>query len=157
MTPLAKGKPAPDFTLPDAQGRPVSLYDFRGRKVVLFFYPKDMTPTCTKESCEFRDEYSRFLELDAAVIGISPDGPASHRKFADKYKLPYPLLADENKEVCELYEVWRWKKLFSYEYMGVERSTFLIDESGVLVREWRKVKLKHHLNEVLDAIRNSPG
>jgi peroxiredoxin Q/BCP len=155
MTPLAPGQPAPDFTLPDAQSRPVSLHDFRGKKVVLFFYPKDMTPTCTKESCEFRDEYSRFLDLGAAVIGISPDSPSSHRKFADKYKLPYPLLADENKEVCGLYDVWRWKKLFSYEYMGVERSTFLIDENGVLVREWRKVILKNHLNQVLDAIRNS--
>ena len=149
----AVGRPAPDFTLPTGDGGSFTLSGQRGKVVVLYFYPKDQTPTCTQEACEFRDAYGKFAELGAVVAGVSPDGPASHAKFAAKHGLPFPLLADEDQTVCRLYDVWRPKKMYGREYMGVERSTFLIDKEGVLVREWRKVKLAGHIEEVLAAVR----
>ncbi|GIO94585.1 MULTISPECIES: thioredoxin-dependent thiol peroxidase [Paenibacillus] len=146
------GSPVPDFTLPASSGENVSLSDFRGRKVVLFFYPKNMTPTCTEEACSFRDHYGALKEAGAVVIGISPDPLKSHAKFIDKHSLPYLLLADEEHKVSELFGVWQLKKMFGREYMGIVRSTFLIDEKGRLAREWRKVKVKGHVEAVLEAV-----
>lgn len=151
-SPIATGSTVPDFTLPSSGGDHVSLSDFRGRKVVLFFYPKDMTPTCTQEACDFRDHYSALKEAGAVVLGISPDPLTSHAKFIDKHSLPYTLLADEEHKVSEMFGVWQQKSMFGRQYMGIVRSTFLIDEEGVLVREWRKVKVKGHVQSVLDAV-----
>jgi len=150
MAIIQPGHPVPDFTLPSSDGKDVSLSDFRGKKVVLFFYPKDMTPTCTQESCDFRDHYASFKQWNVEVIGISPDGVKSHQKFRKKNALPFLLLADEEHKVAELFGVWKLKKLYGREYMGVERSTFLIDEQGILIKEWRKVKVKNHVREVLE-------
>jgi peroxiredoxin Q/BCP len=152
MAVIKIGQPVPDFTLPASNGKQVSLRDFRGSKVVLFFYPKDSTPTCTAESCDFRDNYARFAAADAAVIGISPDDLKSHARFIAKHELPFLLLSDTDHAVCELFGVWQEKSMYGRKYMGVVRSTFLIDEAGVLLREWRKVKVKGHVEEVLAAV-----
>ncbi|MGN1400071.1 MAG: thioredoxin-dependent thiol peroxidase [Bacillus sp. (in: firmicutes)] len=143
------GKKAPDFSLPASDGRLVRLSDFIGKKVVLYFYPKDMTPGCTTEACDFRDQHDHFAEQDTVIIGVSPDPVARHEKFIDKYGLPFVLLADENREAAEAYGVWKLKKNFGKEYMGIERSTFIIDEAGTLIKEWRKVKVKGHVEEAL--------
>lgn len=153
MTQLSIGEPAPDFTLPASTGKNISLSDYRGKKVVLYFYPKDMTPTCTTESCDFRDYNGKFARAKAKVIGISPDEVKSHLKFIDKHELPFPLLADTEHNVCNLYGVWQEKSMYGRKYMGVVRSTFLIDEEGKLVREWRNVKVKGHVEEVLAAVK----
>lgn len=152
MNVLQKGEPVPDFTLPGSNGKDVSLHDYRGQKVVLYFYPSDMTPTCTQQACDFRDYSSQISKTGAEIIGISPDPISSHGKFIDKYTLPFLLLADEEKEVCSLYGVWKLKKMYGREYMGVERSTFLIDENGNLIEEWRKVRIKGHVEAVLNRI-----
>ncbi|NLH48400.1 MAG: thioredoxin-dependent thiol peroxidase [Myxococcales bacterium] len=146
------GRPAPEFTLPDANERPVSLVDFRGRKVVLYFYPKDNTSGCTREACAFRDEAKRLARANAVIVGVSPDGAVSHQKFIAKYGLPFALLCDEDKVVARLYGVWKEKTMYGKKKMGIERSTFLIDEQGVLVREFRKVKVDGHLDQVLAAL-----
>ncbi|GAA3409762.1 thioredoxin-dependent thiol peroxidase [Paenibacillus hodogayensis] len=153
MQELQIGQPAPDFTLPAGNGKNVRLGQYIGKKVVLFFYPQDMTPTCTTEACDFRDSLARFRRSGAVVLGISPDPVQRHVKFAEKYDLDYPLLADEELQVCKLYDVWQLKKLYGREYMGVQRSTFLIDRSGVLVREWRNVRIKGHVDAVLAAVK----
>ncbi|MBM7568015.1 thioredoxin-dependent thiol peroxidase [Paenibacillus sacheonensis] len=145
------GKKAPDFKLPAGGGREVSLSQYVGHKVVLFFYPKDMTPACTQESCDFRDAYAEFGKHDTVVLGISNDPAERHEKFAEKYELPFELLADTEHRVCELYGVWQLKKLYGREYMGLVRSTFLIDEKGKLVREWRNLRVKGHVQDVLAA------
>lgn len=150
---IAIGSQAPDFTLPSTDGD-VSLRDFRGRIVVLYFYPKDMTPTCTQQACEFRDTHMEFLANDAVVLGVSTDEVERHNRFRDKYELPFLLLSDPEHQVCEQYGVWQMKKMFGREYMGIVRSTFLIDEKGILIREWRNVRLKGHIDEVLQAIRD---
>jgi peroxiredoxin Q/BCP len=152
MATIAIGQPVPDFTLPASNGKQVSLSDFRGSKVVLFFYPKDMTPGCTTESCDFRDNYARFTAAKAEVIGISPDDLNSHARFIAKHDLPFLLLSDTDHAVCELFGVWKEKSMYGRKFMGVERSTFLIDEAGVLIREWRKVQVKGHVEEVLAAV-----
>jgi thioredoxin-dependent peroxiredoxin len=146
------GEFVPDFTLPASDGTEFTLSRCRGRKVVLYFYPKDSTPTCTQQACDFRDYNAEFAKLNAVVVGISPDDLKSHGKFIAKHELPFLLLADTERKVCELFGVWTLKKLYGREYMGVERSTFLIDEEGRLVREWRKVKIKGHIAAVLDAV-----
>jgi peroxiredoxin Q/BCP len=151
MSEVAVGQPVPDFTLPASNGEEVSLSDFRGKKVVLYFYPKDMTPGCTTEACDFRDYHSQFADLGVAVLGVSPDDLKSHDKFAAKHNLPFLLLADTEHKVCEMFGVWKLKKNYGREYMGVERSTFLIDEEGKLAKEWRKVKVAGHVQEVLEA------
>lgn len=151
MAQVEVGQPVPEFRLPASNGREVGLSDFRGKKLVLYFYPKDDTPTCTQESCDFRDYNGRFAEHGIDVVGISPDSVKAHGKFIGKYGLPFLLLADEDRAVCELFGVWTMKSLFGKKYMGVERSTFLIDENGVLAREWRKVKVRGHIREVLEA------
>lgn len=153
MPELAIGELAPDFALPASTGKTIKLSQFVGKKVVLFFYPQDMTPTCTAEACEFRDSIGRFRRSGAVVLGISPDPVKEHHKFAEKYELPYPLLSDETLHVCQLYDVWKLKKLYGREYMGVQRSTFLIDRDGMLVKEWRNVRIKGHIDAVLAAVK----
>jgi len=156
MSQVQVGKKVPDFTLPASNGKDVSLGDFRGKKVVVYFYPKDMTPGCTTESCDFRDYNAQFKELGVEVIGISPDDLVSHDKFIKKYDLPFLLLSDTEHRVCELFGVWKEKTMFGNTFMGVERSTFLIDEQGVLIREWRGVKVDGHVREVLEAVKSAP-
>jgi len=148
---LEMGKKAPKFKLPASTGETLSLMDLRGKQVVLFFYPKDMTPTCTEQACDMRDNYGEFENHNTVVLGISTDSVKSHLNFIAKKELPYVLLADEVHKVCEQYGVWQMKKLYGREYMGIVRSTFLIDAKGNLVREWRKVKVKGHAAEVLEA------
>ncbi|MBW7474876.1 thioredoxin-dependent thiol peroxidase [Paenibacillus oenotherae] len=147
------GRKAPDFTLPSLGGREIKLSDYIGQKVVLFFYPKDLTPACTQESCDFRDAYAAFGDCGTVVLGISNDPVATHERFAAKYELPYELLADTEHKVCELYGVWQLKKLYGREYMGLVRSTFLINAKGKLVQEWRNVRVKNHVDTVLEAAR----
>lgn len=147
------GKQAPDFTLPANNGELVKLSDYRGKNVVLYFYPKDMTPGCTTEACDFRDTYGLFEEQNTVILGISPDAVNRHVKFIEKYSLPFVLLADEQSEVAQLYGVWKLKKNFGKEYMGIERSTFLINSKGEIVKEWRKVKVNGHTAEVLAAVK----
>jgi thioredoxin-dependent peroxiredoxin len=146
------GERAPEFTLQDAEGNSVSLADFRGKKVVLYFYPKDDTPGCTQESCEFRDSREAFAGVGTIILGVSPDGVESHRKFRDKFDLPFPLLADPERQAIEAYGVWKEKNMYGKKYMGVERSTFLIDEEGILVEEKRKVKVDGHVAEMLGLV-----
>lgn len=149
------GKPAPDFELEASNGENVKLSDFRGKNVVLYFYPKDMTPGCTTEACDFRDNHESFAELDAVILGISPDPVERHKKFIDKHDLPFLLLADEDHSVAEEFDVWKLKKNFGKEYMGIERSTFVIDKEGNLVNEWRKVRVKGHVEEALEYIKEN--
>jgi len=149
--PLDVGDPAPDFTLPADGGGTVALKDLRGRKVVLYFYPKDDTSGCTAEACAFRDATPRFAGAGAVVIGISRDGVASHDRFKSKYGLPFALLSDAEGTVTEAYGVWVEKSMYGRKYMGIERATFLIDEQGVIRQAWRKVKVPGHVDAVLQA------
>jgi len=146
---VATGQAAPDFTLQSSGGGTISLKDFRGKNVVLYFYPKDMTPGCTTEACDFRDYHPEFAKLDTVVLGISPDDVKTHDKFTAKHELPFPLLADPDHQVAEAYGVWVLKKMYGREYMGIERTTFLIDREGTVANVWRKVKVKGHVQEVL--------
>lgn len=140
---------APNFTLLNEKEEQVSLSDFKGKKVVLYFYPKDMTPGCTTEACDFRDHHQSFEQLNAVILGISADTANKHTKFIEKYGLPFSLLVDDTHEVAEKYGVWVLKKMYGREYMGIERATFLINEEGIVEKEWRKVKVKNHIEEVL--------
>lgn len=149
---LSTGDPAPDFTLSDADGNPVSLSDFKGQKVVLYFYPKDDTPGCTKEACAFRDAQDDYMEANAVVIGVSPDSEKSHQRFREKYDLPFLLLADPERQAIEGYDVWKEKNMYGKKYMGVERSTFIIDEDGILLEILRKVKVDGHVQSVLASL-----
>ncbi len=149
---IEKGKAAPDFTLPSDEGRDVKLSDLRGRKVVVYFYPKDDTPGCTIEACEFRDALPRFEGLDAVVLGVSPDSVASHRKFREKFDLNFPLLSDTDHAVAEAYGAWKEKKRYGRTYMGIDRSTFLIDEDGTVLAIWRGVKAKGHAEVLAEAL-----
>mgnify|MGYP001061479097 CR=1 FL=1 len=146
------GAKAPAFTLPDAQGQPVKLVDFKGKPVVLYFYPKDDTPGCTIEAKEFRDALPEFAARKAVVIGISPDKAESHCKFTDKYELTFPLLSDSTHAVAEKYGVWVEKNMYGRTYMGIQRATFLIDAKGKVAQVWPKVSPKGHAAEVLDAL-----
>ncbi|MEX1030271.1 MAG: thioredoxin-dependent thiol peroxidase [Paenibacillaceae bacterium] len=147
------GTIAPDFQLEASNGKRVKLSDFRGKNVLLYFYPKDLTPACTTEACDFRDSSKNFKKLNTIIIGVSTDSMARHHKFIEKYELPFLLLADEDHSVSELYEVWQLKKLYGHEFMGIVRSTFIIDQQGLLVKEWSKVKVKDHAEESLNYIR----
>jgi peroxiredoxin Q/BCP len=147
--PIESGITAPDFELPDETGTMRKLSDFRGQPVVLYFYPKDDTPGCTTEACNFREDYSAYKNAGIVILGVSPDSVKSHTKFKQKYGLPFPLLADEGHKVCELYGVWGLKKLMGREYMGVLRTTFLIDADGQIVHVFEKVKPAEHSTEVL--------
>ena len=149
---LDVGDKAPDFTLPtDGDGK-IKLSDLKGQKVVLYFYPKDDTPGCTKEACAFGEMFPRFKKMDAAVIGISRDTVASHDKFKKKYKLPFTLASDSEGKVTEKYGVWVEKSLYGRKYMGIERATFLIDEKGKIEQVWHKVKVPGHADEVMKAV-----
>ena len=151
---VEEGTLAPDFTLPSDDDGDVTLSDLRGKKVVLYFYPKDDTPGCTVQACDFRDAAPSFQGVDAVVLGVSADSVASHRKFRQKHRLNFPLLADERHEVAEAYGVWKEKSMYGRTFMGIERSTFLIDEEGKVERVWRKVSPKGHaemLAELLGA------
>ncbi|WP_280770127.1 thioredoxin-dependent thiol peroxidase [Salipaludibacillus daqingensis] len=149
------GQQVPDQTLKANGGGEVSLSDFRGKYVVLYFYPKDMTPGCTTEACDFRDNYESFKELDAVIVGVSPDPVSKHEKFIDKHDLPFELLADEDHELAEEFGVWKLKKNFGKEYMGIERSTFVLDKEGKLMNEWRKVRVKGHVEEALEYLQDN--
>jgi len=147
------GDKAPAFTLEDQSGKTVKLTDFKGKTVVLYFYPKDDTPGCTREACAFRDEHSALQKAGAVVLGVSPDSGPSHEKFSGKYKLNFPLLADTDHAVSEKYGAWGEKSLYGRKFMGITRSTFLIDGSGKVARVWPKVKVDGHVDQVLEAIR----
>lgn len=149
---VEEGTPAPTFTLRSDTGEPVSLESLRGRPVVLYFYPKDDTPGCTAQACGIRDAWSEFEARGAVVLGVSPDSPASHRKFREKYGLPFTLLSDEDHEVAERYGTWVEKRMYGKTYMGVERSTFVIDPEGTVVKVMRKVKPDTHADAVLAAL-----
>jgi peroxiredoxin Q/BCP len=151
MTLLEVGAKAPDFSTLDQDGRKVSLKDFRGRKVVLYFYPKDDTPGCTKEACSFRDGWSKFRRSKIEVLGVSVDDEKSHKKFAEKFDLPFRLLADASKKIVKDYKVWGKKSMYGREYMGTHRVTYLIDEKGKIAAVWPKVKPDGHADEVLAA------
>ncbi|MGY1422644.1 thioredoxin-dependent thiol peroxidase [Bacillus cereus] len=152
---MEMGKIAPDFELMASNGKKVKLSNFRGGNVVLYFYPKDMTPGCTTQACDFRDRHESFEGLDCVILGINIDSLQRHQKFIEKYDLPFLLLVDEEHTVAEMYGVWKLKKNFGKEYMGLERSTFIIDREGKLVKEWRKVKIKEHVKEVLDFVKEN--
>ena len=150
---VEEGKKAPAVTLKNQDGRKVSLNDFKGKNIVLYFYPKDNTSGCTKEACNFRDEFPDFKKLKAVVIGVSPDSVESHKKFAEKYNLPFNLLSDEKKTVLEKYGVWKEKSMYGRKYMGVERSTFIIDKTGKVRKIFRKVKVNDHNKEVMEVLK----
>lgn len=147
--PIESGIPAPGFELPDDTGTLRRLSDYRGQPVVLYFYPKDDTPGCTTEACHFRDDYSAYEKAGVVILGVSPDSVKSHAKFKQKFGLPFPLLADEDHKTCELYGVWGLKKFMGREYMGVLRTTFLIDSEGQIVRVFENVKPAEHSAELL--------
>ena len=149
---LATGTQAPDFTLPDQNGEMHSLSDYRGQKVVLYFYPRDNTPGCTKQACAFGELYPQFREKGAAVLGVSKDTVASHKKFEEKYGLPFTLLSDVEKEVIQAYGVWQEKKNYGKVSMGVVRTTYLIDENGVIVKAFGKVKAADNPAQMLDTL-----
>ena len=151
------GDPAPDFSLPDADGETRRLSDLRGKHVVLFFYPRDDTSGCTKEALEFTAAKGEFKAAGAVVIGISPDSPDSHRKFRDKHQLSVTLLADSDREAIEAYDVWRMKSMYGRKFLGLERSTFLIGPDGRIVQAWRKVRVKGHVADVLAAVKDQPA
>ena len=146
---LSEGRKAPDFTLKDDTGETVKLSGLTGRKVVLYFYPKDDTPGCTKEACSFRDGFKEIQKMGAIVLGVSPDSVESHRKFKEKFHLNFPLLSDEGKKVVNAYGVWKEKSLYGRKYMGVERTTFVIDEGGKIKKVFPKVKVDGHYEEVI--------
>lgn len=148
------GDKAPDFSLLSDLNKTVSLSNFQGKKVVLYFYPKDNTPGCTREACDFRDGLDQFTKLDAEIIGISKDGPEKHQQFKQKYNLPFTLLADSNGDVCIAYGVMNQKSMFGRSFLGIQRSTFLIDEKGIIRAIWRKVKVNGHSEQVLDELHN---
>ncbi|MCU0424614.1 MAG: thioredoxin-dependent thiol peroxidase [Candidatus Kapabacteria bacterium] len=146
------GNSAPDFTAPTDGGGTVSLKALRGKHVVLYFYPKDDTSGCTAEACDFRDNMQRLTTSGAVVLGVSPDSPKSHDKFKTKYELNFALVSDESHEISENYGVWVEKSMYGRKYMGVERSTFVINPEGIITHEWRKVKVPGHVDEVLAAL-----
>ncbi len=156
MAELKEGLKAPDFSLPSSDGGQVSLSDFKGKKsVVLYFYPKDDTPGCTKEACYFRDLQKKFQAAGAEIFGVSFDSLSSHEKFIKKYKLPFPLLSDEDKSVAEKYGVYKEKSMYGKKYMGIERTTFVIDKNQKIAKIFPKVQVEGHAEEVLAAVKSS--
>ena len=152
MSVVKEGAKAPEFTLPSSEGKEISLKDYKGKnRVVLYFYPKDDTPGCTVQACEFRDIIKKIEKSDAIVLGVSPDDLKSHDKFIGKFKLPFVLLADTEKEVCNAYGVWVKKSMYGREYMGVARTTFIIGKDGKIEKIYEKVKPEGHAGEVLDS------
>ncbi len=154
MPDLKIGDKAPDFTLPtDGEGK-ISLSQFKGEKVVLYFYPKDDTPGCTTESCSFNENLQSFNKIGVNIIGLSKCSVKKHNKFKEKYDLNFPLASDENNDVCERYGTWIEKSMYGRKYMGINRSTFLIDEKGKIIQLWRKVKVTGHVEDVMNTITN---
>jgi peroxiredoxin Q/BCP len=151
--PLKAGIPAPDFELLDDTNTPRKLSDLRGKNVILYFYPEDDTPGCTKEACNFRDDYSAYEKAGVIILGVSPDTVQSHVKFKRKFNLPFPLLADTGHKICDLYGVWGPKKFMGREYEGVLRTTFLIDPHGLISRVFEKVRPSEHSKEVLASVK----
>jgi peroxiredoxin Q/BCP len=154
---IEAGQPAPSFSAQADDGRTVTLESLRGRYVVLYFYPKDDTPGCTTEACELRDAFPRFDAAQATILGVSPDSVASHQKFKKKFSLPFTLLADPDHAMCEAYGVWKEKAMYGRTYMGVERSTFLIDPTGIVAHVFRKVKAEGHAAEVAATLGAASG
>jgi peroxiredoxin Q/BCP len=150
---LNVGDKAPSFKLKNQDAKVISLADLKGNPIVLYFYPKDDTPGCTKEACNFRDEFPKFGKMKADIIGVSIDSVESHKKFASKYKLPFNLLSDEKKEVVEKYGVWKEKNMYGKKYMGIERTTFVIDGDGKIAKIFPKVKVEEHNKEVIEALK----
>ncbi|HKB84974.1 MAG TPA: thioredoxin-dependent thiol peroxidase [Ignavibacteriaceae bacterium] len=151
---VEEGMKAPDFSLQNQDGETISLKDFKGKNIILYFYPKDNTSGCTKEACNFRDEFPKFKNVDAVILGVSPDSVKSHKKFADKYDLPFNLLSDEDRDVIETYGVWKEKSMYGRKYMGVERTTVVIDVNGKIKKIFPKVKVDGHNEELLVALKN---
>ncbi len=151
---LEEGKKAPVFKLTDQNEKTISLSDYKGKNVILYFYPKDDTSGCTAEACSFRDDFPKFKKIDAVILGVSPDSVESHKKFAKKYNLNFSLLADEEKEVIKKYDVWKEKSMYGRKYMGVERTTYIIDPEGKIKKIFRKVKVQGHNEEVMEALKN---
>lgn len=151
--PIKSGIPAPDFSLVDDAGITRRLADYRGQSVVLYFYPKDDTPGCTTEACNFRDDYSGYVDAGVTILGVSPDSPQSHAKFKKKFQLPFPLLADEQHAVCDAYGTWGLKKLMGREYMGVLRTTFVISPDGKIKKVFENVRPADHSAEVMAALK----
>ena len=149
---LEVGEKAPSFKLKNQDGKTISLIDLKGKKVVLYFYPKDDTPGCTKEASSFRDEFPKFGSLNAVILGVSPDSAESHKKFIAKYKLPFDLLSDEDKQVVEKYEVWKEKNNYGKISMGVERTTYIIDENGLITKIFNHVKVEGHSTAIQEAL-----
>ncbi len=147
------GQLVPNFLREASNGETINITDYRGKYVVLYFYPKDMTPGCTTQACDFRDYHQKFEDVNAVILGVSPDPLERHHKFIEKHGLPFVLLSDENHELAEMFDVWKLKKNFGKEYMGIERSTFILDKEGKLVKDWRKVKVKDHVEEALQFIK----
>ena len=155
---LKEGDSAPDFSLPSSNGERISLKDYKGKKrVVLYFYPKDDTPGCTQEACDFRDTTSEFSAQDAVIVGVGLDDENSHRKFIQKYNLPFTLLSDVDQQMSKTYGVYKQKNMYGKTYWGIERTTFVIDKTGRIARIYPKVKVDHHIHEVLDFLKTSPG
>jgi peroxiredoxin Q/BCP len=150
---VKEGQKAPDFSAATDGGKKLKLSDLRGKPVVLYFYPKDDTPGCTAEACGFRDQLPDFSKLKAQVIGVSKDSAARHDKFKAKYELTFPLVSDEDGNICEKYGTWIEKSLYGRKYMGIERATFLIDKMGIITKIWHKVKVPGHVDEVLAALK----
>ena len=149
---LKVGDKAPVFAGIDDQGKKVELKNFRGKKVILYFYPKDNTPGCTQESCDFRDVISRIKKKDTVVLGVSPDSVASHQKFKVKFSLPFPLISDEDHKIAMAYGTWQEKSMYGKKYMGIVRSTFVIDGNGLIFQVYEKVKVKGHVDAVLNTL-----
>ncbi len=154
MSDLQPGDKAPDFSMPTNDGKTTSLKDYAGRKLVLYFYPKDDTPGCTKEACSFRDNLPHFEKIDAAILGVSKDTIEKHGKFIKKFSLNFPLASDEDGSVCDAYGTWGEKSLYGRKYMGIDRATFLIGPDGKIANIWRKVKVDGHTEEVMAAIKD---
>ena len=152
MTDLKPGDKAPFFEGVDQNENTITLDDFKGKKLILYFYPKDNTPGCTAEACDLRDNYNLWLEKGYAVVGVSPDTVKSHQKFAEKYNLPFPLIADPEKKILKAYGVWGLKKNYGREYEGVFRTTFIIDENGIIQDVFKKVKTKEHTKQILEKL-----
>ena len=152
MKRLKKGDTAPDFKGIDQDGRSIQLSDFKGSKLILYFYPKDNTPGCTAEACNLRDNYKLWLTKGYKILGVSPDSQLSHQKFIAKYNLPFPLIADEDKTIIKAFGAWGLKKLYGREYEGLLRTTFVIDEKGIIEEVFAKVKTKDHTNQILETI-----
>lgn len=151
--PVKVGDKAPEFSLLNQDAEKISISDFKDQNIVLYFYPKNNTSGCTKEACNFRDEFPKFGKLEAVIIGVSPDSVESHKKFAEKYNLPFDLLGDEKKEVVQKYDVWKEKNMYGRKYMGVVRSTFIIDKNKKIRKIFSKVKVADHNKEVMEALK----